>query len=661
MTTFKYEKLLIPAAKLNDESSLPPIAGMTNVQHKTYTELDEDDELFIGYGFINSSFPYKWQDMYDRKLADTEVDSVILENGFLKAVFLPQYGGRLWSLFDKINGKELTFSNPVIRPCNLAIRNAWLSGGVEWNCGMVGHHPFTCSPLFTAKLSLEDGAPVLRMYEFERIRRAVYQMDFFLPENSKLLFARMRIVNPNHEVVPMYWWSNIAVPEIKEGRVIASVNDTYSSRKGVTKIPVPIYDDTDITYPVNNAHAIDYFWRIPADKRKYICQLDKNGYGLVQTSTKRLKGRKLFVWGQGPGGDRWQQFLTKDDSGGRYAEIQAGLAHTQYECLPMPPKTAWEWLEGYGALQTDGNKIHGDWETAKTETENCLNNIISEEKLEKLLKDTHSMAIKQADKILAYGSGWGALEKSRREKQKDIPMCPHLDFGEISDEQQQWQFLLDNGYFTEQCPEYTPASWILQSEWTTLIETACNGADEYNWYSWLQLGMTYIALNKIKEAKSALDRSMMLKSSCWALYGLAQIARMESNYNKAALTVLRAANMKKDDLSLAKETVLMLNNAGLYKTNIDFIKSLPEPMKNTGRIKLSFAFAYAKTENIEEAEKLLYESGGIIVPDIREGEVSVTELWYIIEEIKAKREGKEFNRETVKPPAFLDFRMGAVK
>ena len=53
--------------------------------------------------------------------------------------------------------------------------------------------------------------------------------------------------------------------------------------------------------------------------------LDADGAGLAQTSTARLRGRKLFVWGAGEGGRRWQEWLTEPGSGG-YAEIQAGLA-----------------------------------------------------------------------------------------------------------------------------------------------------------------------------------------------------------------------------------------------------------------------------------------------------------------------------------------------
>lgn len=44
MSTLQFQTAVIPAASLNGESSLPPIAGMRNVQQQTRTVLDEDDE-----------------------------------------------------------------------------------------------------------------------------------------------------------------------------------------------------------------------------------------------------------------------------------------------------------------------------------------------------------------------------------------------------------------------------------------------------------------------------------------------------------------------------------------------------------------------------------------------------------------------------------------
>jgi len=663
MSSLTFKKFILPGADLNGESSLPPIAGMANVQQRTKTILDEDDGLFIGYGFVNSPFPYRLQDMYDRKLKDIELDTAVLENDYLKAVFVPALGGRLWSLFDKVKERELTFSNPVFRPGNLAFRNAWFSGGVEWNCGVIGHHPFTCSPLFTAKLTAEDGTPVLRMYEFERIRCATYQMDFFLPKDSKMLFCRMRIVNPNATVIPMYWWSNIAVPELKEGRVVMSTNETYTNRAGmISKTTVPVSNGIDITYPVNNPHAIDFFWKLSEKARKYVCQLDSNGYGLIQTSTSKLKGRKLFVWGQGPGGEKWQEFLSADGTGGKYAEIQAGLAHTQYECLPMPPKTAWEWIEAYGAMNADGLKIHGDWEDAKLEVETKLTGMISSDTLEEMLVKTRkSIALRPAEEIIAKGSGWGALENLRRAYNNEEPLSNVLDFGTPGSEQQQWVFLLKNGYMNDVSSDEIPSSWMFQKEWTDLLEKAVSGADEYNGYAWLHLGMIYFAEKRFSDAKKAFEKSIKLKQSCWALYGLSNLARVENNFEKSAMLALKASINKPDDPSLAKEALKLLHNAGMYEKSLDLIDKLPDKVVKIGRIKLYKAFAYSRTDGINNAEALLYEDGGISVPDIREGENSVTDLWFEIEEKKAAKKGLKFDRESAQPPAQLDFRMHVAK
>lgn len=156
----------------------------------------------------------------------------MLENDYLKAVFLPEYGGRLWELWDKKKGRDLLYTNDVLQFRNLAVRNAWFSGGVGWNLGVIGHTPLTTEQMYVAKTEMESGVPVLRMYEYERIRGVVYQMDFWLEEDGRFLNCRMRIVNESADVIPMYWWSNIAVPEFEDGRIVVPARRAYTNRDG---------------------------------------------------------------------------------------------------------------------------------------------------------------------------------------------------------------------------------------------------------------------------------------------------------------------------------------------------------------------------------------------------------------------------------------------
>ena len=101
----------LPSAKFNGESTLPSLYEMSNVQHLAESHLDEDDGLFVGYGGLASIFPYRMQDLYDRADTPTAYIGVTLENEYLKALFLPELGGRLWSLYDKVAGRELLYSS----------------------------------------------------------------------------------------------------------------------------------------------------------------------------------------------------------------------------------------------------------------------------------------------------------------------------------------------------------------------------------------------------------------------------------------------------------------------------------------------------------------------------------------------------------------------
>src|SRR5262249_50043390 len=161
-------------------------------------------------------------------------------------------------------------------------------------------------------------------YEWERMRQVPYQLDFYLPDKSPVLFVFARIINPHDTDVPMYWWSNIAVPESVDTRVIVPAESAYrfDYRRTIEILPVPQFDGVDRTYSTNTTRAIDYFFHINDERRHWIAALDRSGAGLAQFSTSRLQGRKLFLWGRGRGGTHWQNFLS--ERGSPYIEIQAG-------------------------------------------------------------------------------------------------------------------------------------------------------------------------------------------------------------------------------------------------------------------------------------------------------------------------------------------------
>ncbi len=130
---------------------------------------------------------------------------MILENDRLRATVLPGLGGRLYSLRHKETGRELPYRNAAFQPANLALRNAWFAGGVEWNLGSTGHSTLTCARMHAAAVDEPDGSPVLRLWEWERTRDLPYQIDLWLPPGSDFLLVGVRIRNPHGHEVPAYW------------------------------------------------------------------------------------------------------------------------------------------------------------------------------------------------------------------------------------------------------------------------------------------------------------------------------------------------------------------------------------------------------------------------------------------------------------------------
>ena len=150
-----FEDMKIEKAELGVPSSVPDLVGGLVLQNNLNFFLSEDDEIYEGYGRCFNSYPYRQYSCYTRQLREETVKTAVLENTHLKAVFLPEYGGRLWRLFDKDRNRDLLYTNDVLQFSNLAVCNAWFSGGVEWNIGVIGHSPFTTAPLFTAALEHE--------------------------------------------------------------------------------------------------------------------------------------------------------------------------------------------------------------------------------------------------------------------------------------------------------------------------------------------------------------------------------------------------------------------------------------------------------------------------------------------------------------------------
>jgi len=680
------ENYSIPSASLGKSNPLPDLTAKRDLHAQI--QIDEnsitpEESKYMGWGHANGILPYLMQDQYDRKKKPREWKAVILENDHIRAVFMPELGGRLWSLTDKHAGRELLHKNPVFQPANLALRNAWFSGGVEWNIGMVGHGPFTADDMFAETLALDDGTPVLRMFQYERVRRLVYRIEAILPDDSRHLYVRVRIDNTSTEDTAVYWWSNIAVDERKDVRVLVPAETGYRWVYGgiLTKEPVPYQtfekdelssgdaskpgsEDgnpraADISYPARIPQTTDCFFGLPDGQRRWIAAVGGDGYGLIQASTDVLKGRKLFAWGMRDGARNWQAFLS--EPGQAYLEIQAGLAPTQLEHLPMKGGQTLSWMEAYGPISTPGEVVHDkDWHAAIGGIEKALEAVCSPAKIEEMLRIAERELDGKKGKFVHAGMGWGRVQQALLGDQFD---SRGLAFPAscMRKPERGWLSLVRDGFLPCPDPLAEPDSYQIGDEWETLLKKAIDSGSSDHWYAWYQLGVTVAYKSDFDRAKTCFKTSLNRAPSPWALRCLAKLSQLDNDHPAAAKLLLEAVAMK-PQRNLAVEAVESLCKAGRFADAVALVSGLPKSVRKLGRIRLFYIEALIELGKLTKAEQLLRKIEPV---DLREGETILTDLWIRLCALQRVRDNGapmgEALLEQVKlecpPPAHLDFRM----
>lgn len=615
LTFYKMKIMGVPVGKT---SAFP--AMRDPIRSTIESRLGEEDGLFINYGMFDDSLPYTMQDDYDlSEKQELAFDAAVLENKYLRAEFVLSLGGRLWRLYDKQRKKELLTCNQEFLPCNLAIRNAWFAGGIEWNCGRRGHDANTCSSRFAAELTDPKYGQVLRIYDYSQDRKTPYQLDFMLPDDSRFLLIRVRIVNPSADVVPMYWWSNIACPITPGCRVVVPAMDTYLNKYDggshfITRIPMPFGEGFDHTYPENFKIVRDHFYNIPEESRKYEALFNNDGTGFIHMSTRRLQGRKLFVWGDTTGGKHWQQKLLSEGLED-YLELQAGLAKTQQECLPMPPTTAWEWLEACGGIDAKPEKIFGSWEQAVETVTELLDTLLPESEMDQILAETKQTIALRKGVLRHQGSPAAALEEMRSGKK----LAPQLDFGSVSDDQSDWVDLLKNSRMDDQPPRF----FIVDSAWKKLLDAAPE-----TWKVHYHKALYYFRQKDWERALDHARSARSLRENSWTLHLQANVLLKSGKSVSEALSLLvQASERPEADAYLIKETMKLLAQNSAWEAILDLYGKLSSDDQKRPTNLFHRAAALFHTGYTAEAKAILLANGGLELPDAREGIIEITTLY----------------------------------
>lgn len=673
--------LRLPGTLVYGSNPLPifrdPVKDKASKSDGTLTE-EEMKNLGNETGY--RVLPYRLYDKYNRDKHMIELKTVVLENDLIRAEFLPEQGGRLYSMVNKKTGKDVFLRNPVYQPANLGIVDAWFSGGVEWNVAQYGHTFTSNLPVFFAKVTQGD-YEFVRMYDYERCKGLFYHIDFHLPEGSEVLYAYMRMVNDDTETKPTYWWTNAALPENRNVRVFSGTDEVMFLRPesignnvnpvrifGHSKLPVlPTLPDFDSTYPENSNYANEFFFQNKAgDKSPWSAAAYDDGTLYFDRSTQPLRYRKMFCWGSHRGGLRWCDYLSVPGEESHYIELQAGLAPTQLNGVEIPGNGTYRFLQAFGATAFQDRKAPYDknWNKSREYVHAQIEAALSEQAMLEASERFAPMADIPVSEVLSAGAGWGALEGMRRAFTGERGMPPYLAFpsATIGVEQLPWVTLLETGVMTEQDPLSVPSSWMTDAKWRTLLEKSVASAGD-NATAHLHLGIMKYESFDFESGIAEWEKSAAQKKSPWALRNLSVAAQRKGDLDSALSLMQDAWELERYriDPAFTQEYFDLLIQKGKFERIWDIYQELPGDLRENERILMQVGYSAVELDKIDFVEMLVSRE----FAHIREGDNLLVDMWFkYAAKQEAKRKGVPFTdtlykevRKELLPPSNIDFRM----
>jgi tetratricopeptide (TPR) repeat protein len=287
-------------------------------------------------------YPYTMQDNLTTEKIERSYRAWYLENEYLKLMALPELGGRIQYVHDKRRGEPMFYHNRVIRPGLIALRGAWVSGGIEWNRGPTGHTVTSFSPVDVVGVSNDDGSATLVIGNTEMNFRTGWEVRLTLHPRRTFLDEEIALYNPTDGFHPYYFWNNTAFPNRPGTRFIYPMT-LGSDHDGVNFFSWPVHEGRDLTWLRNYPEPTSVF--------AYRCVFDFFGaydvdrdYGIVQVSNHHEHpGKKAWTWGEADSGLMSQSVLTDED--GPYIEVQSGPLLTQADFAMLAPGQEVRWRE----------------------------------------------------------------------------------------------------------------------------------------------------------------------------------------------------------------------------------------------------------------------------------------------------------------------------
>jgi tetratricopeptide (TPR) repeat protein len=279
-------------------------------------------------------YPYPLTDNISNSRQDKKYKALYLENKYIKLCVLPEIGGRLFYATDKTNNYEIFYRQNVIKPANIGMIGAWISGGIEW---CVFHHHRTSSflPVDYTLSRNKDGSATIWIGEIELRHRMKWTIGITLYPEKSYIEVSVKMFNRTENPHSFLYWANVATHVHEDYRILfpPSVQyATFHAKNSFSHWPITreVYNNhkyyknnIDASWWKNHPNPVSFFvYNLQDD---FFAGYDfKKDAGTMHIGNHHIvAGAKLWEWGPGEYGKMWDcNILT--DSDGPYAELMTG-------------------------------------------------------------------------------------------------------------------------------------------------------------------------------------------------------------------------------------------------------------------------------------------------------------------------------------------------
>ncbi len=281
-------------------------------------------------------------------------DTLILENEYLRLVFLPGLGGRLYQCIYLPTGQNLFYNNAVIKPSPWGPPEMgwWLAaGGMEWCLPVEEHGYVSAEPWEAEAHRAGDGSATVRLACTERTRNIRAEVAVTLAPGEARFSVTTTLRNLNAEPRQYQYWLNAMLsPGVgslsPSTRFLLPASEVVVHSTGDSSLGGP---HTTLAWPVSGGRDLSIYgsWRnylgvfAPTAGAGYMgIYSPEADLGIARVFPREeVPGVKLFAFGHG-----FDPAVYTDD-GSQYAELWGGVTPTFWDWATLPPHGVLTWTE----------------------------------------------------------------------------------------------------------------------------------------------------------------------------------------------------------------------------------------------------------------------------------------------------------------------------